>query len=242
MGGTAVAVEVGEVAAGAGTENAASRHPHNGDHPTMDDTVMEVGEEVVGIVAETLIHTGTPAARAHMPSGVVTLFCSLPRKCAAVRFPCSMDVKSLRWVSWALAVCTLVVSEHEKGCRDGWRGRDRDGADDRGPPRHYERDRRDGFGGGRDSFGGGRGGYGGYDGGRDRDRERDWDGYGRGGRDSPAFAGGDRGGSPPPDEPNKVLSKTMFIKRYIDDDLDDHEIDKRCAPHLATCSVCFELV
>jgi hypothetical protein len=99
-------------------------------------------------------------------------------------------------------------------CRDDFRSRD--GPDDRG--RRY----------GREPYGRG-GGYGGHrDGSRERDYGgRDYDGGGGYGRESPEF---DSRRSPAPDEPpGKPLSKTMFIKRHIDDDLDEAEIDRRCA-------------
>ena len=97
-------------------------------------------------------------------------------------------------------------------CRDDMRGRD-------GPD-----DRRGGYG--RDGFDRGYRAHG-RAGSRDRDRDRDYDGY-RGGNDSPSYEY-DRRGSPGPEEPEKVLSKTQFIKRHVDDDPDDDEIDRRCA-------------
>ena len=117
--------------------------------------------------------------------------------------------------------------------REDFRGRD--GPDDRG--RRYNG--RDNFGryGGGGGAGGGGGGFG-RDGSRERDmrdmRDRDWDGYQ--GRESPEYHEyGNRRGSPPPQD-GKPLSKTMYIKRHINDDVDDEEIDRRCGAACCGCA------
>jgi hypothetical protein len=109
-------------------------------------------------------------------------------------------------------------------CREDPRSRDRDSIDDR-DRRPYGREGH-GRAGGYPNFG--RAGS--------RDRDRGYDGYDRGGPDSPPYEyegrGGSRGVSPDGTDSGKALSKTMFIKRHIDEDLDDTEIDKRCVPCL----------
>lgn len=101
---------------------------------------------------------------------------------------------------------------------------------DRGGPGRYhggiDRDR-DFYGGAPDDYGGrGPSGPGGGGGGGSRGR-------GPSAGDSPEYPGGggrrmSRGISP--DDAGAPLSKVMFIKRMIDEDLPEQEIDRRSAP------------
>jgi hypothetical protein len=113
--------------------------------------------------------------------------------------------------------------------REDPRARDPDGMDDR-DRRVYGRDGHTRSGG-----------YGSVGRASSRDRDRGYDIYDRGAPDSPPYEydvhGGSRGMSPDGSEPGKALSKTMFIKRHIDEDLDDAEIDKRCVLSMTYCWV-----